>query len=99
MSRNVCATLGFEAQGSVTYQPAHVINLEVKDNHEDATLGAFLILELCIMVGELWYFSSISYLSLYTIWIVYTSQIRSNFNSFEQAIFVIVKPHCRHVYQ
>ena len=45
-------TTGFEDQGSVTYKPAHVINLDIKDNHEDATLGAFLILELCIMVGE-----------------------------------------------
>ena len=40
-------TTGFEAQGSSTYTPVHVINLEVKDNHEEATLGAFLILELC----------------------------------------------------
>ena len=45
-------TTGFEAQGSSTYTPVHVINLEVKDNHEEATLGAFLILELCEMVSD-----------------------------------------------
>ena len=41
---------GFEAQGSSTYSPVHVINLDIKDNHEEATLGSFLILELCEMV-------------------------------------------------
>lgn len=39
-----------ESRGSNSYRQVQVINLEVKDNHEDATLGAFLILELCNMV-------------------------------------------------
>ncbi|XP_078729428.1 RNA polymerase II subunit A C-terminal domain phosphatase SSU72-like isoform X2 [Lampetra fluviatilis] len=30
-----------------SFQPVHVINVDVQDNHEDATLGAFLICELC----------------------------------------------------
>ena len=49
---------GFEAQGSSTYSPVHVINLDIKDNHEEATLGSFLILELCEMVrpsGYIWH--------------------------------------------
>lgn len=39
-----------EARGSNSYTQVQVINVDVKDNHEDATLGAFLILELCNMV-------------------------------------------------
>ena len=27
-------------------QPVHIINIDVADNHEDATLGAFLLYEL-----------------------------------------------------
>ncbi|XP_072021393.1 RNA polymerase II subunit A C-terminal domain phosphatase SSU72-like [Amphiura filiformis] len=27
--------------------PVHVINIEIQDNHDEATLGAFLIYELC----------------------------------------------------
>lgn len=27
--------------------PVHIINIEVQDNHDEATLGAFLIYELC----------------------------------------------------
>ncbi|XP_068956601.1 RNA polymerase II subunit A C-terminal domain phosphatase SSU72-like [Petaurus breviceps papuanus] len=30
-----------------TCQPVHVINVDMQDNHEEATLGAFLICELC----------------------------------------------------
>ena len=44
-----------EARGSNSYTQVQVINLDVKDNHEDATLGAFLILELCNMVRTLLY--------------------------------------------
>lgn len=43
-------TTGLEARGSSSYTQVQVINLDVKDNHEDATLGAFLILQLCNMV-------------------------------------------------
>uniref|UniRef100_A0AAY5EJP3 RNA polymerase II subunit A C-terminal domain phosphatase SSU72 n=1 Tax=Electrophorus electricus TaxID=8005 RepID=A0AAY5EJP3_ELEEL len=36
-----------------TYQPVHVINVDIQDNHEEATLGAFLICELCQCVSAL----------------------------------------------
>lgn len=39
-----------EAKGNATCTPVQIINLEVKDNHEEATLGAFLILQICDMV-------------------------------------------------
>lgn len=48
-----CWLTEIESQGSSTYSPVHIINVEVKDNQEDATLGAFLVLELCDMVGYL----------------------------------------------
>uniref|UniRef100_A0A8C3QSR1 RNA polymerase II subunit A C-terminal domain phosphatase SSU72 n=2 Tax=Passeriformes TaxID=9126 RepID=A0A8C3QSR1_9PASS len=35
-----------------TCQPVHVINVDIQDNHEEATLGAFLICELCQCVSE-----------------------------------------------
>ena len=31
-------------------QPVHVINIDFADNHEDATLGAFLIVDLAQLV-------------------------------------------------
>uniref|UniRef100_A0A8I3NRQ2 RNA polymerase II subunit A C-terminal domain phosphatase SSU72 n=2 Tax=Canis lupus familiaris TaxID=9615 RepID=A0A8I3NRQ2_CANLF len=36
-----------------TCQPVHVINVDIQDNHEEATLGAFLICELCQCVSIL----------------------------------------------
>uniref|UniRef100_A0A8B9L8W5 RNA polymerase II subunit A C-terminal domain phosphatase SSU72 n=1 Tax=Astyanax mexicanus TaxID=7994 RepID=A0A8B9L8W5_ASTMX len=35
-----------------TFQPVHVINVDIQDNHEEATLGAFLICELCQCVSN-----------------------------------------------
>jgi len=32
--------------------PVHVINLDIQDNHEEATVGAFLICELCSMLSS-----------------------------------------------
>ncbi|XP_058530274.1 RNA polymerase II subunit A C-terminal domain phosphatase SSU72 isoform X1 [Ochotona princeps] len=34
-----------------TCQPVHVVNVDIQDNHEEATLGAFLLCELCQCVG------------------------------------------------
>ena len=31
----------------------HVINIDIQDNHEEATLGAFLICELMTMVSQI----------------------------------------------
>ena len=31
---------------------SHLINIEILDNHEEATIGAFLICDLCAMVGK-----------------------------------------------
>ncbi|PFX26150.1 RNA polymerase II subunit A C-terminal domain phosphatase SSU72 [Stylophora pistillata] len=36
-----------ESRGAQSYSPVHVINLDIQDNHEEATLGAFLICEMC----------------------------------------------------
>ena len=45
-------SLDLAARGQQSYMPAHVINIDIQDNHEEATLGAFLICELCDMVGR-----------------------------------------------
>ncbi|KXJ15545.1 RNA polymerase II subunit A C-terminal domain phosphatase SSU72 [Exaiptasia diaphana] len=36
-----------------TYTPVHVINIDIQDNHEEATLGAFLICDLCQDIEDL----------------------------------------------
>jgi len=36
----------FEEKGSAEGQPAHVLNMDIQDNHEEATIGAFLICDL-----------------------------------------------------
>lgn len=33
-------------------QPVHIINIDVADNHEDATLGAFILYELATKVNK-----------------------------------------------
>ena len=48
---NLLLATDLESRGASSYKPVQVINLDVKDNHEEATLGAFLILELCDMVS------------------------------------------------
>ncbi|KAF0881411.1 RNA polymerase II subunit A C-terminal domain phosphatase SSU72 like protein 2-like [Crocuta crocuta] len=35
------------AREQVTFQPVHVVNVDIKDTLEEAALGAFLICELC----------------------------------------------------
>lgn len=37
----------FEDRGTEANIPVHICNLDIKDNHESATLGAFDIVELC----------------------------------------------------
>lgn len=40
-----------EAENVEPGQQAHIINIEIQDNHEEATIGAFLICDLCAMVS------------------------------------------------
>ena len=40
-----------ESRGSQSYSPVHVINLDIQDNHEEATVGAFHICEMCQAVS------------------------------------------------
>lgn len=41
-----------ESKLAVYNQPVHVINIDIQDNHEDATLGAFLVCDLITIVNE-----------------------------------------------
>ncbi len=40
-----------EDRESHSNTPVHVVNLDIKDNHESATVGAMNILQLANMVG------------------------------------------------
>ena len=31
-------------------EAVHIINIDIQDNHEEATIGAFMICDLCTMV-------------------------------------------------
>lgn len=42
----------FEQNGNVLNQPVHIINMDIQDNHEEATIGAFLLCELVQMLAE-----------------------------------------------
>lgn len=39
-----------ESNPPVDNQPVHVINIDIQDNHEEATMGAFLICDMVSMV-------------------------------------------------
>lgn len=40
-----------ESKEPVDNSTVHVINIDIQDNHEEATIGAFLISDLCMMVN------------------------------------------------
>jgi hypothetical protein len=42
--------LDLESREKSTNRPVHIINIDVADNHEDATLGAFILYELALNV-------------------------------------------------
>ncbi|EDV23980.1 RNA polymerase II subunit A C-terminal domain phosphatase SSU72 [Trichoplax sp. H2] len=42
----------FENRGNVNGTPVHLINLNIMDNQEEATIGAVLICELCQQIEE-----------------------------------------------
>lgn len=42
----------FEQRGSVSNQMVHIVNMDIQDNHEEATIGAFLLHELVEMFAE-----------------------------------------------
>lgn len=50
--RVFCFQLDLNSREQETCQPVHVINVDIQDNHEEATLGAFLICELCQCVSR-----------------------------------------------
>nr|CAG4645832.1 EOG090X0E4R [Lynceus sp. MCZ IZ 141354] len=42
----------FEAKQNDGTSPVHVINIDIQDNHEEATIGAFLMCELVTMLAD-----------------------------------------------
>lgn len=50
--RVFCFQIDLNSREQETCQPVHVINVDIQDNHEEATLGAFLICELCQCVSR-----------------------------------------------
>lgn len=53
MPSNICVSFesDLNSREQETCQPVHVVNVDIQDNHEEATLGAFLICELCQCVS------------------------------------------------
>lgn len=39
-----------ESKPPTDNKPVHIINIDIQDNHEEATMGAFLICDLVSMV-------------------------------------------------
>ena len=39
-----------ESRISEDYVPMHIININIQDNHDEATFGSFLFYEICQMV-------------------------------------------------
>ena len=46
----VSSCVELESRGPSHYHPVHVINIDVQDNHDEATFGSFLFYEMCEMV-------------------------------------------------
>lgn len=46
----VCFFPDLESRPSALSRPAHILNIDIADNHEDAMLGAIVICEICEMV-------------------------------------------------
>lgn len=42
--------LDFNTRESELMEPVHVINIDIPDNHEEATIGAFIVCELAKQV-------------------------------------------------
>lgn len=42
---------GLSSRSPVDTASVHVINIDIQDNHEEATIGAFLFCELAALVG------------------------------------------------
>lgn len=40
-----------ESREPVDNSTVHVINIDIQDNHEEATIGAFLISDMCLMAS------------------------------------------------
>ena len=51
MKRTLFCILDLECRIPEMNAPVHVINIDIQDNHEEATIGAFLITELAMLVS------------------------------------------------
>lgn len=54
-----------EARTPVDNQPVHLINIDIQDNHEEATVGSFLICELVDLVCYQLLFYFINFILFY----------------------------------
>lgn len=54
-------SLDLNSREEESHQPVHVINVDIQDNHEEATVGAFLICELCQCVSVFFHQSVVNH--------------------------------------
>lgn len=70
-----------ESRDPVDNQPVHVVNMDIQDNHEEATLGAFLICDMVAEVSDRW--QELNQFFLYIIHLL-SSQTDGQFIGFRQ---------------
>lgn len=52
---SIILILDLESREKEDSEASHVINIDIQDNHEEATIGAFMICDLCTMVSCVFY--------------------------------------------
>lgn len=70
-----CLSTDLNSREEESHQPVHVINVDIQDNHEEATLGAFLICELCQCVSVSYLLSVMN--AMYVV--AYSNDLRSHY--------------------
>lgn len=80
-------------------EPTHVINIDIQDNHEEATIGAFMICDLCTLVrAELLLITKSFFLypHFLTVWLL--SLVLLAFPEVKHVVQMVLHLVCCHLY-